>query len=125
MIFDTDIFIRVQRGNAKAANAIDRAQRRCLSIFSYMEFLQGARDKRQLNLNQSFLRDLDFETLSLTANIGHRASIYVEQYAMSHNLRAGDAIIAATAAEHGLTLVTTNAKHYRQIPDIDLKVIKL
>lgn len=89
-----------------------------------MEFLQGSKDKRQLQLNQNFFRDLDFETLPLTENIGHRASIYVEQYALSHSMRAGDAIIAATAAEHGLRLVTTNAKHFRQIPEITLKVIK-
>ena len=66
-----------------------------------MEFLQGSQDKRQLTLNQDFLRDLDFETLPLTENIGHRASIYVEQYVLSHGMRAGDAVIAATAAEHG------------------------
>ena len=88
-----------------------------------MEFLQGSQDKQQLQLNQEFLRDLNFETLPFTENIGHRASIYVEQYVLSHSMRAGDAIIAATAAEHGLLLATTNARHYRQIPEIRLKVI--
>lgn len=89
-----------------------------------MEFLQGARDRQQLQLNQSFLRDLRFQTLPLTENIGHRASIYVEQYVLSHQMRAGDAIIAATAAEHGMVLMTSNAKHYRHIPELKLKVFK-
>ena len=79
MLFDTDILIAVQRGHGKAAALINRAERRNISVFTYMEFLQGARDKRQLLLCQAFLRDLGFETLQLTGNIGHRAAIYVEQ----------------------------------------------
>ncbi|MEM9481087.1 MAG: type II toxin-antitoxin system VapC family toxin [Verrucomicrobiota bacterium] len=124
MLFDTDIFIWVQRGSASAARAIDRAERRCISAFSYMEFIQGAKNKQQRQLNQQFLRDLYFETLPLTENIGHRAAIYVEQFGLSHHMRAGDAIIAATAAENGLTLATGNARHYRQIPDIQLKILR-
>ena len=74
MVFDTDIFIWIQRGSSAAAKVVNSSDRRCLSIFSYMEFLQGSLDKRQLHLNQAFLRDMGFETLSLTENIGHRPS---------------------------------------------------
>lgn len=124
MIFDTDILIAVQRGHRNAASLINRTETRYISVFTYMEFLQGSKDKRQLTLGQSFLRDLDFETLPLSGNIGHRAAIYVEQYALSHAMRAGDAVIAATASEHGLTLATGNAKHYRHIPGLELKVLR-
>ena len=124
MIFDTDIFIWVQRGSIKAAALIDQAERRCVSVFTYMEFLQGSKDKRLLKLNQDFFRDMNFESLPLTENIGHRASIYIEQYALSHSMRAGDAIIAATAAEHGMPLATANGKHFRQIPGLQLKILK-
>jgi predicted nucleic acid-binding protein len=37
-------------------------------------------------------------------------------------LRAGDAIVAATAVEHNLTLCTGNAKHFKNIPDLKIKV---
>ncbi len=125
MVFDTDIFIAVQRGSGKAADLITTAERRCISIFTYMEFVQGSLDRKQLKANREFLKDLEFETLPLTENIGHRASIYVEQFSLSHSMRAGDAIIAATAAEHGLALVSGNAKHFRQIPDLELKVLRI
>jgi predicted nucleic acid-binding protein len=124
MLFDTDIFIWAQRGNVKAARLIDRSPQRSLSIFSYMELLQSARDGEQHRRTHDFLSAFGFEVLPLTENIGHRALIYVEQYTLSHGLRAGDAIIAATAAENKMTLVSSNAKHFRPIKELKLKVFK-
>ena len=48
----------------------------------------------------------------------------IEEYALSHGLRAGDALVAATAAEHGLTLCTSNAKHFSPIRDLKIRVFK-
>jgi predicted nucleic acid-binding protein len=124
MLFDTDILIWIQRGNAKAARLIDRSTQRFLSVFSYMELLQSARDSEQHRHTHDFLSTLGFVVLPLSQNIGHRALIYVEEYALSHGLRAGDAIIAATAAENTMTLVSSNAKHFRPIKDLKLKVFK-
>ena len=39
MIYDTDILIWVQRGNAKAAKLIEEDEDKYLSIQSYMELL--------------------------------------------------------------------------------------
>ena len=124
MIFDTDIFIWIQRGSEKAARLVDREEERFLSTQSYMELLQCARDKKQHAATKHFLKDFDFKVLPLTENIGHRAAVYVEEYALSHGVRAGDALIAATAAENGLKLCTSNAKHFRPINDLQLKIFK-
>jgi predicted nucleic acid-binding protein len=69
-----------------------------------MELLRCAQDKRQLLVTQCFLKDMGFKSLRLTERVGHRAAVYVEEYTLSHGLRAGDVIIAATASEHGLVL---------------------
>lgn len=122
MLFDTDILIWVQRGSRKAARLIDRTEERFLSVYSYMELLQGAKNKRHHVYVNDFLSSFAFVTLPLSENIGHRALIYIEEYSMSHGLRAGDALIAATAAENNLKLVTSNAKHFKPIREVKIKV---
>jgi len=124
VIFDTDIFIWIQRGNEKAARLVEREDERLLSIQTYMELLQCAKDKKQHDATKRFIKDFGFRVLPLTENIGHRAAVYVEEYALSHGVRAGDALIAATAAENNLVLCTGNAKHFKPIKDLQLKIFK-
>ena len=124
MIFDTDIFIWAQKGNQKAARLINRAEERYLSVYSHLELLQSAKNRQQHDYTKDFLSSFGFIVLPLTENIGHRALIYIEEYTLSHGLRAGDAIIAATAAENSMALVSGNAKHFKPIKDLKLKVFK-
>lgn len=56
--------------------------------------------------------------------IGLRAVVYIEQYALPYGLQAGDAIVAATAVEAGLLLVTSNMKHYRPIAGLTVRQFK-
>ena len=124
MIFDTDVLIWVQRGNQKAAHAVNESEDRYLSVLTYMELLQAAQNRQQHEYVTSFLRDLGFQTLPLTERIGHRAAVYVAEYTLSHGILAGDAIIAATATENNLPLCSGNAKHYRAIQELKLKVFR-
>jgi predicted nucleic acid-binding protein len=124
MIFDTDIFIWVQRGNEKAARLIDKNEDRYLSVQSYMELLQGAKNAKQHKYVKDFISEFDFSVLPLSENIGHRALIYVEEYALSSNMRAGDAIIAATAVENNLPMVSSNAKHFKAVKELQLNIFK-
>lgn len=122
MIFDTDIFIWAQRGSSKAARLMEKENQRFLSLQTYLELLQGAKNKSQHNLTIDFLKDFEFKVLPLTENIGHRAAVYIEEYAITHGVRAGDAIIAATAVENNLPLCSSNAKHFKAIKELKLKV---
>ncbi len=121
MIFDTDVLIWVLRGNAKAAEAVDQSEQPAISVITYMELLQGARDKGEMKAIKAFLMDLQVQSLPLTENIGHRASIYMEEYALASALSMPDALIAATAIEANRPLLTGNDKHYRTITELDLK----
>jgi len=124
MIYDTDILIWVQRGNNKAAKLIEKDADKYLSIQSYMELLQGAKNKTHHKFVKDFISEFEFSILPLTENIGHRALIYVEEYALSSNMRAGDAIIAATAVENNITLVSSNVKHFKAVKELQLKMFK-
>ena len=124
MIFDTDIFIWTQRGNEKAAKLMEKAEEKYLSIQTYMELLQCAKNKSQHKQIKDFLSSFGFIVLPLTENIGHRASIYIEEYSLSSNLRSGDAIIAATAVENNMILASSNVKHFKVIKELNLKAFK-
>lgn len=124
MIFDTDILIWVQRAHEKAATLIEKDPDRSISVQTYMELLQGARNKTQHRCIKDFLCDFEFSVLPLTENIGHRALIYVEEYALSSNMRAGDAIIAATAVENNRILVSSKVKHFKPVKELRLKPFK-
>lgn len=124
MLFDTDILIWIQRANKKAANLLNKTVERKISIQTYMELLQCPQSKRQQTITRSFLSDYGFEIIPFSQNIGHRASIYIEEYSIATGIRTGDAIIAATAVENNLMLATSNKKHFKQIHDLKIHNFK-
>ncbi len=124
MIFDTDIFIWTERGNKKAAKLMEKTEERFLSIQTYMELLQCAKNKTQHKHVKDFLSSFGFIVLPLTENIGHRASIYVEEYTLSSSIRSGDAIVAATAVENNMPLSSSNVKHFKMIKELKLKAFR-
>lgn len=121
MIFDTDVLIWFLRGNAKAARAVDAEENRSISLVTYMELLQGSKNKQETHEIKAFLKDFGFSTLPLTENIGHRASIYVEEYALSHSIGVADALVAATAVEENEKLLSANTKHFKSVKELQLK----
>lgn len=124
MLFDTDVLIWILRGSLRAAACIEKSEDRAVAVLTLMELLQGARDKRDVQLIRDFLGEFGFRTVPLTENIGHRAVIYMEQHGLRSGLRMADALIAATAVENGLPLVTGNARHYRMIAGLDVVSFK-
>lgn len=124
MLFDTDVLIWYFRGNQKAAKAIDKVDKCFISIVSYMELLHGARDKREQKQLRATLGVLEFQTLPLDEKVSHRAAIYMEEFSLKVALCPMDALIAATAIENNLSLLTGNRKHFSPIKDVDLKVFR-
>lgn len=124
MIFDTDVLIWCFRGDTKAVRQIDDTPNRRVSIVTLMELLQGARNQAEQKQIRSFLSETGFTVLPLTDEVGHRATILLEAHALGHGLRMADALIAATVLEHGETLCTGNAQHYKVVPDLPLNTFR-
>lgn len=121
MIFDTDVLIWALRGNPKAAKAIDDCEERFISAITYMELIQGARNKVEQKTIKDFLSALDFQTLPINENISLRATVFMEEFCLKSGMGLADALIFATANEHTMTLCSANKKHYREVPSLITK----
>ncbi len=85
-----------------------------------MELIVGARDKRELATIDSFLAL--YQVIPLSESIGAGAYRLLKTYAKSHGLHVFDSLVAATAIDKALTLVTLNRKHYQMIERLLLEV---
>ena len=124
MILDTDVLIWFLRGNQKAIDFIMKAMPFSISIVTYMELVQGMRDKRELSKMKKAFADMDVEVIPLSEGISLRASDYVEAFALSHSMEMADALIAGTCMEQNETLATANDKHYRVVEGLQMTVFR-
>lgn len=121
IIFDTDILIWFLRGDAGAARFVRTEATRAISIVSLMELFQGARSKTEVAVIRGFVAGQDFKVLSINVSISYLAVTFIEEHAQNDSLQVADALIAATAREHGATLATGNMRHFRALPGLMLK----
>jgi predicted nucleic acid-binding protein len=68
--------------------------------------------------------EYDFEVVPLDEGIGYRAAALIEEHALASRLQIPDALIAATALERGEVLATANARHFRAVRKLELKVLR-
>jgi len=124
MLVDTDVLIWNLRGNAAAAQRLDDAPGFWLSAVTYMELVQGMRNKQELRQLRQALIYWQASIRHLEEGISSRAMFLVESYALSHNMPMADALIAATAMEAGVLLLTANDRHYRHIDGLEIEVFR-
>lgn len=120
VLLDTDVVIECLRDNkeviAEVLKLNDAGGTIYYSPVTKCEIFSGMR-KGEGEVVKRFFNQL--ETLPVTDIIGESAGKYQNIYRKSHNLELGDAIIAATANVHQLSLYTFNRKHY-PMEDIQL-----
>jgi predicted nucleic acid-binding protein len=109
VLVDTDIFIDHLRGKKRIASGNETIR---YSVITRCELFAGrATDERRV---EQILAP--FKEIAVDRAIGERAG----RLRRTLSIRTPDALIAATALEHNLALVTRNVRDYTGVPGLRL-----
>lgn len=114
---DTNILIDHLRGLKSAYDFLHNNQP-AISAVSVAELIQGARNKAELKQVDQLIRAL--EVIKLDERISRHSLKLMHQYFLPNGLLYLDALIASTALENKLTLITANTKHFKFIQGLSL-----
>lgn len=121
MLIDTDVLIWYMRGNEKAYQVVENSINFFISVVTYMELVQGMRNKKELNHLRKGLYGWNAQILYVSEEISAKAMFYVEQHFLSHSMQLADSLIGASAIAYGFPILTGNDKHYKVMKDLEIK----
>jgi hypothetical protein len=120
-LIDSDVLIDISQGIKAAREYVDALTEEWgISQVSALELIVGARDQRELATIDAFLSA--YAIIPIRESTGKRAYELLKLYAKSHGLHVFDSLVAATAMEEGLTLVTRNQRHFGVIKGLPLAI---
>lgn len=121
ILIDSDVLIWLTRGHAGAKTRLAQINPWRISTITYLELAQGCRSKDELQRAKRGLTIQQTQILPLTPAISERAMALIDTHALADGLKLADALIAATALEHGLTLLTGNTKHFTAVEALKIE----
>ena len=121
MLVDTDVLIWYLKGNENAFEAIEELNKFSISAVTYMELVQGMRNRNELNSLRQALKIWNTKIIYISEDISAKAVFFVEQHFLSHSMQLADALIGATAIFCGEPILTANDKHYKVLKDFQIK----
>ena len=124
MIIDTDVLIWYLRGQDKAVEAVADLIPFSVSIVTYMELLQGMRNKQEMESMKKAFDGMGVHIIPVNESISIRAANLVEQYTLSHSMEMADALIASTCIETDNVLFTANDKHYKMVDGLQKEIFR-
>jgi len=120
-LIGSDVLIDISQGIKAAREYVDALTEEWgISQVSALELIVGARDQRELATIDAFLSA--YAIIPIRESTGKRAYELLKLYAKSHGLHVFDSLVAATAMEEGLTLVTRNQRHFGVIKGLPLAI---
>ena len=80
MLIDTDVIIFYMRGNEKAKKLITNSIGFHISVVTYMELVQGMRNKNELSALRKALKAWKTTIIYIDHEISSKAMFYIEQH---------------------------------------------
>lgn len=118
-LIDTNVFSKIFRGDFTVTNFVANLEA-AIDTTIYIECLQGSKSNQEKKTIKKVLDN--YLIFSITPDISEIAVELIDNYSNTHGLLLADALIAATALENDLTVVTYNVGDFDFIKD--LKVLK-
>ena len=120
ILCDTNILIEFYKNNTAIIQELRQigSQNLTISIITRAELYYGALNKNELNRIQEHL-DL-LQNIPIDRPISEQFIQLMAQYSLSHKLTIPDAMIAATALTHNISLYTLNLKDFRFIQGLKI-----
>ena len=87
MLYDTDALIWLKRGNGVVADILENDPFRYISLQTYLELVQGAKDRRQLLFARRFLAEFSSANGNRVTGITPAAMKLLESYDWPGNVR--------------------------------------
>lgn len=128
ILIDTSAYGAHLRDHPEVKAAIQRASEVCLSVVSIGElrvgFLKGGRTRTNEELLRRFLASPRARTLSVDEETAVRYAA-IQDYVRKQGtpIPVNDMWIAATAAQHGLRLLTLD-DHFLRVPQVIVDLVK-
>lgn len=116
-LIDTDVLIDYLRDQQQAVVFLESLDSPFyISAITIAELFAGVRDGDERTNLSCFLEAC--ATIELDLAISEKGGLYRRDYGKSHGVGLADALIAATATRHDLTVVTLNGKHYPMLKNV-------
>ncbi len=109
---DTNVFSRIFKGDLAVTEFVENLEA-VIDTTIYIECLQGSKSNQEKRVIKKVLDN--FPLFPITPKISERAIELIDKYSNSHGLLLADALIAATALENDLTVVTYNVDDFKFI----------
>ncbi len=114
-LLDNNVITQVLKANRTVANFVANLNFAVCAIV-YIEALQGSISNAQKQTIKKFLDNVPL--LLITPDVSKRSIKLIDAYSNTHGLLLADALIAATALENDLTIVTYNVDEFKFVQSL-------
>jgi tRNA(fMet)-specific endonuclease VapC len=106
---DTNVFSKIFKGNLLVTRYVENLDA-VIDATIYIECIQGSKSNQEKRIIEKYLQK--FPLLPITPQSSANAIELIRNYSNSHELLLPDALIAATALENDLTVITYNTDDF-------------